>query len=267
MESARKRVDVRLGRRHLRQGRDLAALHVFENQGEARVIVTAVRQISQGSAIRTGPRIKVEEALVFECCGWGECATCKLVGVVGLQPGDPTAVEFASVGAGGPFQRIAHIVDPGLGQGFGEHAKNVFAVFLGQPMREREALVVCGFALERCFGGERAHLLEAELGSLKNACAQDHVAMRIPIIVMQMLAVVLSRSLSQPRRHAQVGDGEGDDAVRIAVEHIRATHIFITQPLHITGGPAAILLRGDLDLHDVDELVGDHGPQPVVRAP
>ncbi|MBS1272427.1 MAG: hypothetical protein MAGBODY4_01572 [Candidatus Marinimicrobia bacterium] len=96
--------------------------------------------------------------------------------------------------------------------------------------------------------------------------AQDHIPVRIPVIVWRLFHVELRRAFCKPRRNHRPGHRIRHERVGIAVDDVIPVLLLRVDPLQINRRDLAGKFHRRIQLDDMRKFVGDHIPEPVMAA-
>ena len=113
---------------------------------------------------------------------------------------------------------------------------------------------------------ENAHLAPREHISVQRIHTKNHIAVRVPIIVTQLRAIVLRHAFCKPAWNDETRNRIRHNDVRISVKNVLAPLGLVAEPLEINPRNVAAEFHRRLDLDDVRELVCDNITEPIVSA-
>ena len=177
---------------------------------------------------------------------------------------DPARVQFACRDAQGCPNCAAKIRTPPdfhLPIQFGEF---VAPKGVGNKEGERITVVVHFFKSETCFGAKDGHFGTGEQAPIARGLAQDHIAVRVPLIVLCARRHVLRRAFGKPRRDDGCGNGVSGQDIGIAGEDVVAfAFALILQVVDKDGGDTPRGFAGDLERDNVRQFVRYHVWEPI----
>ena len=125
-------------------------------------------------------------------------------------------------------------------------------------------MVVHFFKSETCFGAKDGHFGAGEQAPIARGLAQDHIAVRVPVVVLGARCHVLRRAFGKPGRDDGGGNGVSGQDIGITSENVVAfAFALILQVVDEDGGDAPRGFAGDLERDDVRQFVRYHIWEPI----
>ena len=115
--------------------------------------------------------------------------------------------------------------------------------------------------------GKSPHLVVGQQLILQSSDTQEHIPVGVPVVKAGTISLILGCAFGKPHRHHRAGKRIGDNPVWVAGEDILSFLCFVVEPLEVETRHPAGTFSGYLEGDNVGKLVGDHIPQPVMRAP